>query len=144
MLAAVGDEQVFVLRRDSVTVEKFKQGRFQGRVAVGRPEAWLAAMQATAPGGVVVLVGGCPRGTEMPLATGPIHYDELELRGAFHHSPADVEAALAALAAGDVDWELLQGETISLEQLPAALAQRSAGAARKWVVDPLLRSGAAR
>jgi len=112
--------------------------------AVGRPEAWRAAMQATAPGGVVVLVGGCPRGTEMPLATGPIHYDELELRGAFHHSPAEVEAALAALAAGDVDWELLQGETISLEQLPEALGQRSAGSARKWVVDPLLRRGAAR
>jgi L-iditol 2-dehydrogenase len=107
--------------------------------AVGRPEAWLAAVRSAAPGGVVVLVGGCPRGTEMRLATGPLHYDELELRGAFHHAPAEVDVALSALAAGSVDWELLQGATISLEQLPAALAQRPEGGARKWVVDPTLR-----
>jgi len=112
--------------------------------AVGRPEAWLAAVQSAAPGGVVVLVGGCPRGSEIPLATEPLHYDELELRGAFHHAPAEVDAALAALATGSVNWELLQGATISLEQLPAALAQRSAGAARKWVIDPSLRTDAAR
>ena len=47
--------------------------------------------------------------------------------------------ALAALASGTVAWELLRGETISLEQLPAALATASGGPARKWVVDPRLR-----
>src|SRR4051812_25350235 len=31
--------------------------------AVGRPEAWRAAVAAAAPGGVVVLVGGCPPGS---------------------------------------------------------------------------------
>jgi len=108
--------------------------------AVGRPEAWRDAVQAAAPGGVVVLVGGCPRGTDVCLATGPIHYDELELRGSFHHARTDVDVALSALAAGTVDWELLRGATISLEQLPVALAQRPSGAARKWVVDPMLRT----
>jgi L-iditol 2-dehydrogenase len=104
--------------------------------AVGRPEAWRAAVQSAAPGGVVVLVGGCPRGTEVSLATGPIHYAELELRGAFHHSPAEVTAALATLAAGELEWGALLGETISLEDLPRALAEPSHGAARKWVVEP--------
>jgi L-iditol 2-dehydrogenase len=104
--------------------------------AVGRPEAWRAALAAAAPGGVVVLVGGCPPNTEVALATGPIHYDELELRGAFHHAPADVDAALEALACGKLDWRALQGETISLQQLPAALARAAGGPARKWVVDP--------
>jgi L-iditol 2-dehydrogenase len=104
--------------------------------AVGRPDAWRTAVQAAAPGGVVVLVGGCPRGTEVSLATGPIHYEELELRGAFHHSPAEVTAALARLAAGELDWGALLGETISLEDLPRALAEPSRGAARKWVVEP--------
>jgi L-iditol 2-dehydrogenase len=87
----------------------------------------------------VVLVGGCPRGTEVAFPTGPIHYDELELRGSFHHSPDEVDQALAALAAGAVPWELLRGETISLQQLPAALASVSRGPARKWVVDPRRR-----
>jgi L-iditol 2-dehydrogenase len=70
------------------------------------------------------------------LAAEPIHYDELELRGAFHHSPAEVELALATLADGKLDWEALAGETIRLEQLPRALAAPSGGPARKWVVDP--------
>jgi L-iditol 2-dehydrogenase len=104
--------------------------------AVGRPDAWQAAVQAATPGAVVVFVGGCPRGTEVSLATGPIHYEELELRGAFHHSPDEVQAALATLADGRVAWEALLGETISLEDLPRVLAEPSHGAARKWVVEP--------
>jgi L-iditol 2-dehydrogenase len=107
--------------------------------AVGRPDAWRQAVDATLPGGVVVLVGGCARGTEVAFPTGPIHYDELELRGSFHHSPDEVDQALAALAAGAVPWELLRAQTISLEQLPAALATASGGPARKWVVDPRRR-----
>jgi L-iditol 2-dehydrogenase len=107
--------------------------------AVGHPDAWRQAVESALPGGVVVLVGGCPRGTEVTFPTGPIHYDELELRGSFHHSPAEVDQALAALAAGTVPWELLRAQTISLEQLPAALATASGGPARKWVVDPRRR-----
>jgi L-iditol 2-dehydrogenase len=104
--------------------------------AVGRPDAWREAIGTTAPGGVVVLVGGCPRGTDASFATGPIHYDELDLRGSFHHSPDEVDQALTALAGGDVDWRLLLGDTISLEQLQPALQTAGGGPARKWVVDP--------
>ena len=49
--------------------------------AVGRTEAWRQAAAAAAPGGVVVLVGGCPSGTEVSFQTGPLHYEELEFRG---------------------------------------------------------------
>jgi L-iditol 2-dehydrogenase len=107
--------------------------------AVGRPDAWRQAVDSALPGGVVVLVGGCPRGTEVSFPTGPIHYDELELRGSFHHSREEIDQALAALATGAVAWELLRAHTISLEQLPAVLASASGGPARKWVVDPRLR-----
>jgi L-iditol 2-dehydrogenase len=104
--------------------------------AVGRPETWRAAVAAAAPGGVVVLVGGCPRGSEVAFDPGPLHYDELELRGTFHHAPAEVDRALAALAGGVVPWEMLLGPTISLEELPNALATPNRGPAVKWVVDP--------
>jgi len=104
--------------------------------AVGRAEAWRAAAAAAAPGGVVVLVGGCPSGTEVSFQTGPLHYEELELRGSFHHSAEEVDQALAALAADEALWRTLLGPTISLEQLPAALATPTGGPAKKWVVDP--------
>ena len=101
--------------------------------AVGRPEAWRAALDAAAPGGVVVLVGGCPRGTSVAFDPDPLHYDELELRGAFHHSREEVDIALAALI--DLDLSPLLGEKIALEELPVALGH-TGGRAVKWVVDP--------
>ena len=104
--------------------------------AVGRPETWRAAAAAAAPGGVVVLVGGCPGGTEITLPTGPLHYEELELRGSFHHSRDDIDRALKVLADDDALWRTLLGPTISLEQLPGALATPTGGPAKKWVVDP--------
>ena len=52
--------------------------------------------RACAPGGTVVLVGGCPAGTDVALPAGPLHYDELTLTGAFHHTRDDVDEALRA------------------------------------------------
>jgi L-iditol 2-dehydrogenase len=104
--------------------------------AIGRPEAWRAAVEAAAPGGTVVLVGGCPGGTEVSLPTGPLHYEELDVRGAFHHSRAEVDEALRLLADGAIDWRELAGETVGLDDLAAALERPTAGEARKLVVDP--------
>jgi L-iditol 2-dehydrogenase len=104
--------------------------------AVGRPGAWRTAVAAAAPGAVVVLVGGCPPGNEVELAADRVHYDELDLRGSFHHSPEEVDRALDLLGSGTVDWRLFAGDTIGLEELPAALAAPSGGRARKWIVDP--------
>src|ERR671914_814071 len=86
--------------------------------AVGRPDAWRAAVRACAPGGAVVFVGGCAPGSDARLPTRPLHYDELDLRGAFHHSPAEVDRALALLADGSVDWRTLAAGPIGLDELP--------------------------
>jgi L-iditol 2-dehydrogenase len=103
--------------------------------AVGRPEAWREAVEACAPGGCVVFVGGCASGTDAALPTRPLHYDELDLRGAFHHSRDEVDRALALLADGTVDWRELAAGPIGLDELPAVLAE-TGGRARKWVVRP--------
>ena len=104
--------------------------------AVGRPEAWRAAVAACAPGGCVVFAGGCAVGSDAALPTRPLHYDELDLRGAFHHAPDEVDRALALLAAGTPDWRALASGPIGLGDLPAALAAGNDGPARKWVVVP--------
>ena len=104
--------------------------------AVGRPDAWRAAVEACAPGGCVVFVGGCAAGTDARLPTRPLHYDELDLRGAFHHAPAEVDRALVLLADGTVDWRALAAGPIGLDELAGALAAGNEGPARKWVVEP--------
>jgi L-iditol 2-dehydrogenase len=106
--------------------------------AVGRPEAWAEAVDSAEPGGCVVLAGGCPPGSRAALATGPLHYDEVDVRGAFHHAPAEVDAALGLLARGDLDWTVLAGPAIGLGDLAEALAGARGGPARKYVVDPRL------
>jgi L-iditol 2-dehydrogenase len=139
--------------RDVVVVDRHPERRAQARglgaraaeslgehdlvlEAVGRPEAWRAAVQAARPGGTVVLVGGCPAGSDVTLPAAPLHYAELDVRGAFHHDRAQVERALGLLAEGAVDWRALAGETIGLDALEEALLRPSAGEARKVVVDP--------
>lgn len=104
--------------------------------AVGRPESWRGALDAAAPGATVVLVGGCPSGSQVTLPAGPLHYAELDVRGAFHHSRAEVDRALELLADGAVDWQALAGPTIGLDELHEALLGPAPGEARKLVVDP--------
>jgi L-iditol 2-dehydrogenase len=103
--------------------------------AVGRPEAWHTAVSLAAPGGTVVLVGGCPGG-DVTLPARPIHYDEVDVRGAFHHTPAEVDEALALLANGAVDHAAFAGRVIGLDDLERALTAPPGGEARKDIVDP--------
>jgi L-iditol 2-dehydrogenase len=104
--------------------------------AVGRPDAWRAAVQACAPGGCAVMVGGCASGTDAQLPTRPLHYDEVDVRGAFHHDRDEVDRALDLLAGGALDWRSLASEPIGLDDLAAALGAGNDGPARKWVVRP--------
>jgi L-iditol 2-dehydrogenase len=103
--------------------------------AAGRPEAWRAAIEAAEPGGTVVLVGGCPGG-DVALPGGRLHYEEVDVRGAFHHTPAEVDEALALLANGAVDYGAFAGDVIGLDGLAEALAAPNGGEARKTIVDP--------
>ena len=48
------------------------------------------------------------------------------MRGSFHHSPAEVDEALALLAAGEVDWRAFAGPAIGLGRL----RERACGAQR--------------
>jgi L-iditol 2-dehydrogenase len=65
--------------------------------AAGTPEAWEQAIDLAAPGGTVVLFGGLPRETVVPVDSYRLHYEALTLRGSFHHRPRDVRAALGLL-----------------------------------------------
>jgi L-iditol 2-dehydrogenase len=90
--------------------------------AAGTEEAWREAVELVRPGGTVVFFGGLPRDAAPPVDAYRVHYEELTLRGSFHHTPATVRAALAFLASGAYPWELLVTHRVSLDGLPALFA----------------------
>jgi L-iditol 2-dehydrogenase len=90
--------------------------------AAGTEHAWRDALALVRPGGTVVFFGGLPRGTEVGVDTYRLHYEELTLRGAFHHTPATVRAALAFLASGAHPWGRLVTHRVGLDGVAALLA----------------------
>jgi L-iditol 2-dehydrogenase len=90
--------------------------------AAGTAEAWGQALGLVRKGGTVVLFGGLPAGEQVPFDAYRLHYDELTVRGAFHHTPATVRAALAFLASGAYPWERLLTHEVGLEGVAALFA----------------------
>jgi len=90
--------------------------------AVGSVDAWRDAVRLVRPGGTVVFFGGLPRAAEPPVDAYRVHYDELTLRGSFHHTPATVRGALAFLASGAYPWEHLITHQVLLADLPGLFA----------------------
>lgn len=90
--------------------------------AAGTEQAWFDAEELVRPGGTVVLFGGLPRDARPPLGAYRVHYEELTLRGSFHHTPATVRAALGFLGSGAYPWERLITHHILLADLPALFA----------------------
>jgi L-iditol 2-dehydrogenase len=90
--------------------------------AAGSEDAWRDAVELARPGGTVVLFGGLPRDAKPSIDAYRVHYDELTVRGSFHHTPATVRAALGFLASGAYPWERLVTHHVLLDDLPALFA----------------------
>jgi L-iditol 2-dehydrogenase len=91
--------------------------------ATGSEQGWRDAVSLARRGGTVVLFSGLPSGTEVPLDAYRLHYEELTLRGAFHHTPSTVRAALAFLASGAYPWERLVTHEVGLDGVARLLAE---------------------
>ncbi|MDX6514114.1 MAG: L-iditol 2-dehydrogenase [Gaiellaceae bacterium] len=95
--------------------------------AAGTQEAWHRALELVRPGGTVLFFGGLPGGAELRVDPRRLHYEELTLRGAFHHTPRTVRAALAFLASGARPWQRLITHEVGLEGVAALLADPPRG-----------------
>jgi L-iditol 2-dehydrogenase len=87
--------------------------------ATGTDGGWRDALALVRRGGTVVFFGCRERGTSLEVDTYRLHYEELTLRGSFHHTPAAVRAALVFLASGAYPWERLITHRVGLEAVPA-------------------------
>jgi len=89
--------------------------------AAGTEGAWQDALELVRSGGTAVFFGGRERGSILRVDTYRLHYEELTLRGAFHHAPRHVRAALAFLASGAYPWERLVTHRVGLDGVAALL-----------------------
>ena len=83
--------------------------------AAGTADAWAQALELVRPGGTVVYFGGRERDAVLSVDAYRLHYEELTLRGAFHHAPRHVRAALAFLASGAFPWGRLVTHRVGLD-----------------------------
>lgn len=90
--------------------------------AAGTAGAWERALELVRPGGTVVYFGGRERGAELRVDAYRLHYEELTVRGSFHHTPRHVRAALAFLASGAFPWERLVTHRVGLEGVAGLFA----------------------
>ena len=90
--------------------------------AAGTDEAWQRAVELVRPGGTVVFFGGRERGAALAVDAYRLHYEELTLRGAFHHAPRHFRAALAFLASGAYPFGRLVTHRVGLDGVAALLA----------------------
>jgi L-iditol 2-dehydrogenase len=102
----------------------------------GDPEVWRRLADLVAPGGKVLLFGGCAPGTEVAWAAERLHYSEISLVGSFHSTPADAREALRMLAAREVDPAPLLTERGTLADIPRFLAAQAAGEGIRYAVHP--------
>jgi len=89
---------------------------------VGLPAVWEQAIAMARKAATVNLFGGCPAGSTVHLDTGRVHYDELTLKGTFHHTPETIRKALRLIADGLVPVRALIQQHAALADLPRVLA----------------------
>jgi len=104
--------------------------------ATGRPDVWEQAVAATGRGGSVLFFGGCAPGTSIQLDTRRMHYEELTLVGAFHHTPDLIRRAVELLETGAVTPDGLLTHRMTLEGVRAALELMTRGDALKVLIEP--------
>ena len=108
--------------------------------ASGSEAAWKDAVASVAPGGEVVLYGGCAPDSQITLDTQPLHYAELTVRGCYHHRPATFAEAINLLAAQRLPVRALLSGPQPLDKTESALRKMMDREALKVVISPQLPS----
>lgn len=104
--------------------------------ATGRPDVWEQAVATVGRGGTVVFFGGCAPGTTISLDTRRVHYEDLTLVGAFHHTPALIRRAVELLDSDTLVPDGLLTHRMGLPDVGEALTRMARGEALKVLIEP--------
>lgn len=100
----------------------------------GQLEVWKDSINFVRRGGIVVLFGGVPSGTEVCYDTHRLHYDEMTIRGVFHFMPREVKEAADILSEIEVS-KLITGH-FPLSEINSAFERLSRGQGLKYAIIP--------
>jgi L-iditol 2-dehydrogenase len=95
--------------------------------AAGYPDTWEMALGMVRKGGQVLLFGGPPAGAKVSLDTRQAHYEELSLKGVFHHTPVHVQRAVQLITSGQLRARDYLTANRPLSETIAALEDRASG-----------------
>jgi L-iditol 2-dehydrogenase len=103
---------------------------------VGLPQTWESSIEMISPAGTVVLFGGAPSGTKFSVDTRKMHYEDITIKGIFHHTPACVKQAIDLIASGIVNVKPLISKEMPLNQVEDALNEMQKGETIKIAIIP--------
>lgn len=107
-----------------------------GIEAVGLPAVWEQTLDTVRPGGTAIWFGGTPKGDMVSIDSSRVHYEELTMKGVFHHAPRYVATAVSLLSSGQFDGMSLISEIRPLEALVESLEDMAAGRGAKYALVP--------
>jgi len=107
--------------------------------AAGTAAAWERAVRVAAPGATVVLFGGLPAGTSVPVDAYRLHYEALTLRGVFHHAPRHVRAAIELLSRDPLPFRALITHEYGLDEVVVPLEMTAGLRPRDGILKAVIR-----
>lgn len=141
-LKKLGAREVVSLTHDEKPWELAKSFLNHGRgadiviEAVGLPETWEQSLDLARPGARICFYGGCAKDTKASLPTYPVHYEELQLFGVFHHTPHYFKKAVELLSEDKIKPEGLVVGEIPLKDYDKLFKPGLKSNPLKWAVVP--------
>ena len=105
--------------------------------AVGLPRTWELAVDMTRKAGTTILFGGCPSDTKITLDTQRIHYEDLTIKGVFHHTPLSVKRAYELITSKLFNGRPLITDKMPLSEVEQALQRMIEGKCIKIALEPI-------
>lgn len=100
---------------------KDKKGVDVAIEAAGVPELWEKTINMVRKEGLVNLFGGCAPGTKITIDTKTFHYNEVTIKGVYHHTPYYVEKALDLISQKVVGADILISHEFPLTKIHEVL-----------------------
>lgn len=104
--------------------------------ATGSTEVWEQAIQFVEAGGKLLYFGGCLQGSTFTLPTAPIHYQEVTILGAFHHTPKHFKQAVKMAVDGVINLRPFVSHQMLLSELSKAFEMMKTKQAKKVAIIP--------